>query len=175
MIISALFLKDTLEASNSESDRVVAEMQHKRAALMSKLSDFFRVADQSGDGLVDRDEIEEMLKNPKVRMWLQSLDLQVHEYVALFKLIDNGSGFICFAEFMTGVQRLKGHARSIDMIGVALDVTRLKHRVKQMHKDMLNITIQQTIQTNSSTREMKLKILTQRSPDCYSRVVRPSG
>merc|ERR1712032_725546 len=77
-IISALFLKDTLEASKREADSLVAELKRERASLMRKLGEFFREADQSGDGFLDRDEFEEMLRNPKVRMWFSGLDLQVH-------------------------------------------------------------------------------------------------
>jgi len=131
-IISALFLKHTLDSSKLESDRVLAELKQKRDTLVRQLTDFFTEADQSGDGLVDRDEFEEMLKNPNVRMWLSSLDLHVHEYVGLFNLIDNGSGFVSFKEFLIAVQRLKGNARSLDMISITLDLTKLKHKVEEV-------------------------------------------
>jgi len=139
-IISAIFLKDTLEAANSESDRMVSELKQKRDALMRQLMDFFKEADQSGDGFLDRDEFEEMLKNPKVRMWFHSLDLQVHEYVGVFNLIDNGSGVVDFQEFMRGVQRLKGSARSVDMLAVALDVSRIRHKLWQMQKELQQLS-----------------------------------
>merc|ERR1719237_2036766 len=72
-IISAIFLKDTLAAANQEADRVLSELKRQRESLVRQLHDFFQEADRSGDGLMDRDEFEEMVKNPDVRMWFRGL------------------------------------------------------------------------------------------------------
>jgi len=133
-IITAIFLRDTLQAADSESDRVIIELQHTRRDLMRQLEDFFKEADKSSDGLVDRDEFEQMLQKPNVRLWLRSMGLVVNEYVALFNLIDSGSGSISFQEFMDGVQRLKGNARSIDMLGISLEMGRVRQTLSELEK-----------------------------------------
>merc|ERR1712226_751953 len=93
---------------------------------MKKIQAFFKEADKSGDGMVSRDEFDAMLESPSVRQWFKGLDMHVHEYVALFNLIDDGDGHISVEEFMDGVARLKGQARSIDMLGVVREVRKVK-------------------------------------------------
>merc|ERR1712032_1660154 len=158
-IISALFLKDTLEASKREADSLVAELKRERASLMRKLGEFFREADQSGDGFLDRDEFEAMLRNPKVRMWFSGLDLQVHEYVGLFNLIDTGSGVVSFQEFMTGVQRLKGTARSLDLIGIVLDVQKIMQLLVVVRKELRELSGGQSVASRQVTGEVMNSLL----------------
>ena len=50
------------------------------------------------------------------------LDLEVHEVVSLFNLLDDGDGLITHDEFLNGVMRLKGHARSLDIIAISKDM-----------------------------------------------------
>jgi len=140
-IISALLLRDTLQAADSECDRVIIELKHHRRAVMDELEQFFMEVDQSEDGLVDRDEFEAMLKRPNVSMWLNSIGLAVNEYVALFNLLDSGSGTISFQEFMDGVQRLKGNARSVDILSISLELGRLKQNVLQLEQGLHKLSL----------------------------------
>lgn len=135
-IISAIFLRQTLHVASQEADMMIAEYKRDRDKLMAKLKIFFEEADQSGDGMMDRTEFEAMLKNPKVRMWFRSLDLHVHEYVSLFNLLDNGSGFISLEEFLDGVGRLKGQARSLDVLAVVLEIKKIRHHIVAIHKSL---------------------------------------
>merc|ERR1712032_1116002 len=73
-------------------------------------------------------------------MWLHCLDLEVHEYVGLFNLIDSGAGVVSFPEFLTGVQRLRGQARSVDLIGVVLDVQKIYKTVNQIQKGLQELS-----------------------------------
>jgi len=134
-ITTAIFLRDTLHAANTEADRVIIEMKHQRRALMCQLEEFFREADESSDGLVDRDEFERMLQNPNVRSWLKSMGLVFTEYAALFNLIDDGSGSISFHEFLDGVNRLKGYARSVDILSIALELGRVRESILEFKKE----------------------------------------
>jgi len=140
-VISAIFLKDTLDAASQESDLVALELKSKREAWVRKLSDFFKAADLSGDGMIDREEFEEVMKNPDVRTWFDGLDLHVNECSALFNLLDRGNGHISFDEFLEGVQRLKGNARAVDMVSVAFDVRRLKQKLENVETILRNSAI----------------------------------
>jgi len=135
-IITAVVLRDTLQAAETESDRMIIEMKHHRRALMHQLQEFFFEADQSSDGMVDRYEFEQMLQNPNVRLWLKSMGLAVDEYVALFHVIDNGSGAISFQEFLDGVNRLKGNARSVDIFSISLELGRIRQSISELEKGL---------------------------------------
>merc|ERR1740129_2198445 len=132
-IISAIFLRETLQVASQEADILLAEDKRQREGLMFKLADFFKEADQSGDGMMDRSEFERMLVDPNVRLWFRGLDLHVHEYVSLFNLMDNGNGYISLEDFLDGVSRLKGQARSLDVLGVVLEIKKIRHQLEEIH------------------------------------------
>jgi len=133
-IISAIFLRETLRVASEDEAVTVATLRRQRSLLMKRLANFFREADQSGDGMVDRDEFEKMLENPAVLAWFQGLDLQVHESTALFNLLDSGGNEVSLDEFLSGIVRLKGQARSLDMVSLMRDVQRLREEVVEMFK-----------------------------------------
>ena len=61
------------------------------------------------------------------------LDLEVHDAEVLFDLLDNNAdGELCFEEFLKGVTRLKGQARSMDIVAML-------RAHDQTHADLLKV------------------------------------
>jgi len=84
------------------------------------------------------------VKNPEVKAYLSVLELDTHETVNLFHLLDNGEGAITAAEFVSGAMRLKGGARSQDVVAImhefnilAKEVREIKANLDEMHKQIL--------------------------------------
>merc|ERR1740121_1180086 len=120
-IIEAIFLKDTLKMAAKDADAMVQEHLDSKRETFKRIHDLFIAADQSGDGLISIEEFEDILSIPKVRGFLDMLELQIEEVVALFNLLDPGSGEIPYDDFVQGIFKLKGQARSMDVISVSLD------------------------------------------------------
>eukprot|EP00928_Gymnodinium_smaydae_P073117 TRINITY_DN5635_c0_g4_i1.p1 TRINITY_DN5635_c0_g4~~TRINITY_DN5635_c0_g4_i1.p1 ORF type:complete len:568 (+),score=73.44 TRINITY_DN5635_c0_g4_i1:58-1761(+) len=113
-IITALFLKATMDIATSDAEMVAVEQMQKKEHMMRKLRMLFEDADESGDGLLTLPELESLMEDPKVKSWLNTLGLEVHETKLLFHLIDDGDGYITADEFLRGVGRLKGSSRAMD-------------------------------------------------------------
>merc|ERR1712060_956989 len=75
-------------------------------------------ADETGDGMIDIDEFERVMSFASMKNYLSILELDVDETRNMFNLLDDGDGQISFEEFVKGVMRLKGGARSQDVIAV---------------------------------------------------------
>merc|ERR1712232_671951 len=60
----------------------------------------------------------DMLNTPTIKHYLSILDLDVHDAEGLFHLLDDGDGQVTLAEFVSGVERMKGQARSADMVAL---------------------------------------------------------
>eukprot|EP00930_Biecheleria_cincta_P004599 TRINITY_DN105513_c0_g1_i1.p1 TRINITY_DN105513_c0_g1~~TRINITY_DN105513_c0_g1_i1.p1 ORF type:complete len:358 (+),score=55.03 TRINITY_DN105513_c0_g1_i1:1-1074(+) len=131
-VITAIFLKDTFDAANSDADMMVQERKQKMESYVKKLEDIFFAADVSGDGVISEQELMDLLQDTHVIRYLEALDLEVHQGTALFHLLDDGDGEITYQEFIDGILRFKGPARSIDLIAMQLDC-------KQMHKDIRSL------------------------------------
>eukprot|EP00931_Biecheleriopsis_adriatica_P060159 TRINITY_DN36114_c0_g1_i1.p1 TRINITY_DN36114_c0_g1~~TRINITY_DN36114_c0_g1_i1.p1 ORF type:complete len:610 (+),score=102.00 TRINITY_DN36114_c0_g1_i1:25-1854(+) len=131
-VITAIFLKDTLDAANGDAQMMVQDRMHKTAAYVKNLEDIFHAADVSGDGLISEQELLDLLGDKGVVTYLEALDLEVHQGTALFHLLDDGDGQITYDEFIDGILRFKGPARSIDLIAMQLDC-------QKMHKDLRSL------------------------------------
>eukprot|EP00439_Symbiodinium_sp_Y106_P029435 s2893_g3.t1 len=76
-VISAIFLKDTLDAAHSDADNLVAENLAKKAEYVKKLESFFKAIDEFGDGLITEERLTDILSNPKVAAYFATLDVDV--------------------------------------------------------------------------------------------------
>jgi len=132
-IITALFLKETLQAAANDADQQAAEQARARAGVIDKLRTVFSAVDTSGDGSLSFEEFELICHNPDVIVYLKMLDLEVSNAEGLFHLLDyKNCGEINFEEFLKGVLRLKGQARSLDLVA-------LMRAHDCIHEDVLHI------------------------------------
>lgn len=134
-IITAIFLKRTLQVASQDEELMVSEKLKERESYLRKLRIFFEEADASGDGAISLDEFEKILANPKVRPWFQLLELEFHEADHLFKLLDDGDGLITIDDFIEGLLRLKGHAWSIDVVSLQREVGKVNTQLSDLQDD----------------------------------------
>merc|ERR1719253_2421034 len=102
---------------------VTDTIKHK-AMYTDKLHQFFIEADTSGDGYMSFEEFQELLTHPKALTYMATLELDVHEAESLFLLLDDGDDKVSFDKFVQGIVRLKGQARSMDVIKLLHDSSR---------------------------------------------------
>merc|ERR1712125_247630 len=88
--------------------------------------------DGSSDGSITSEEFHEMMSRNEVKDIFNLLDMDVHEAVSLFNLLDDGDGCMQQDEFLTGIMRLKGHARSQDIVILQRDCRRIDKQCKQI-------------------------------------------
>eukprot|EP00928_Gymnodinium_smaydae_P009149 TRINITY_DN13388_c0_g1_i2.p1 TRINITY_DN13388_c0_g1~~TRINITY_DN13388_c0_g1_i2.p1 ORF type:complete len:562 (-),score=67.28 TRINITY_DN13388_c0_g1_i2:315-1913(-) len=124
-IISALFLKETMDIAASDAEMVAADQLQKKESLMQQLRALFEDADMRGTGQVTLKELEAMVQHPKVRSWLKFIGLEIHETKLLFHLLDTGEGHITVDGFIKGIGRLKGASRAIEMEALRRDVEKM--------------------------------------------------
>ncbi|CAK9013229.1 unnamed protein product [Durusdinium trenchii] len=89
-VISAIFLKDTLDAAQNDAEALVVDRLSKKASYVRKLEQIFKAIDNTSDGMVTEEKLSTILANPMVVAYFQTLDVDVMDSTALFHLIDNG-------------------------------------------------------------------------------------
>merc|ERR1711972_1222790 len=97
---------------------MVQEKIKNKENYIKKLKSLFMAVDVNGTGRLGLDEFVAVLTNPRVKTWMQILELDVHDAQALFSLIDDGDGEVTFDEFITGLMRLKGNASTMDTVTI---------------------------------------------------------
>jgi len=131
-IITATFVKDTLQAASEDGEMILREQKAAKAKLACKLHELFEVADKSGDGIISLGEFRSVVTLPQAQSYFSSLDLQVSEACELFTMLDGGDGSISYEEFCSGVMRLKGQARALDVISTMRDCKRILRRFEAL-------------------------------------------
>eukprot|EP00439_Symbiodinium_sp_Y106_P074154 s118_g14.t1 len=126
-VITAIFLKDTLDAAQNDSDpwveNLVVERLRKKAEYVERLEAVFKAIDRTGDGMITEERLEEILSHPKVAAYFNTLDLD--ETSVFFHIIDNGDGEVTLDEFIDGILRCKGNARAVDSMAIRAELKRL--------------------------------------------------
>ncbi|CAJ1342231.1 unnamed protein product [Effrenium voratum] len=131
-VISAIFLRETLEAANNDAEMMVQERLRKKTTYVHKLEGIFQACDESGDGVLSEEELTELMRDPRVQVYLESLEIDVQESTALFHLLQNGDGVISCDDFIEGILRCKGPARAIDQILLTNDIKKLGDSVLEL-------------------------------------------
>lgn len=133
-VISAIFLRETLEAANNDAEMLVQDRLHKKTTYVRKLEGIFQACDESGDGVLSEDELTEVMRDPRVQVYLESLEIDVQESTAVFRLLQNSEGVINCDDFIEGILRCKGPARAIDQILLGNDVKQVSEEVQKLTK-----------------------------------------
>jgi hypothetical protein len=127
-VINGVFMQETFKVASS--DDVIMVRQKEKAAQKHhrNMKDLFNALDGSGDGHVNLKEFCALATVPSVKAWLASMDIRTDDLETMFHLMDGDkSGHITFEEMLSGMERLKGHARSVDLFALhaASNVTTL--------------------------------------------------
>eukprot|EP00445_Apocalathium_hangoei_P039191 CAMPEP_0203942194 /NCGR_PEP_ID=MMETSP0359-20131031/78436_1 /ASSEMBLY_ACC=CAM_ASM_000338 /TAXON_ID=268821 /ORGANISM="Scrippsiella Hangoei, Strain SHTV-5" /LENGTH=260 /DNA_ID=CAMNT_0050872873 /DNA_START=149 /DNA_END=931 /DNA_ORIENTATION=+ len=135
-IISALFLKDTLAVAANDTEMMIQQKASEKQAYAEKLLQVFYAADISGDGLISEKEFMDLLTHPDITHYLAFLELDATESKQLFYLLAETDNTISVEEFVKGAMRLKGTARSQDVVMIMHDVTSLKKSILSLGLDL---------------------------------------
>lgn len=131
-VITAIFLKDTLDAASNDAEQQVVERLQKKAQYVKKLEGIFRAIDETGNGMITKERMSQMLEVPQVKAYFQTLEVEVTEGAALFHILDNGDGEVTLDEFIDGILRCKGPARAIDQVAMQADLVHLHSKLSQI-------------------------------------------
>eukprot|EP00419_Tripos_fusus_P032912 CAMPEP_0172780718 /NCGR_PEP_ID=MMETSP1074-20121228/203070_1 /TAXON_ID=2916 /ORGANISM="Ceratium fusus, Strain PA161109" /LENGTH=574 /DNA_ID=CAMNT_0013617695 /DNA_START=58 /DNA_END=1783 /DNA_ORIENTATION=- len=115
-VLTGVFIQETFKVATSD-DQIM--LNNKRRAMKehtTKMTNLFKYADTDGDGSLDRAEFDKVMDDPIVRKWLSSMGLEIDDVDTLFDTLNGGDSKVTAQELVVGAGRLKGNARSIDLL-----------------------------------------------------------
>lgn len=91
-----------------------------------ELETVFRQADANGSGALDLDEVREAVNTPEIYNKMKMIDFPVEGLPDVFNVLDfDESGELTIDEFVRGCERMRGHAKSKDLLEAQLSVNRM--------------------------------------------------
>jgi len=128
-VIRAVFITETSRVAQNDDQVAMLKKERMQQEYGEKLRDLFFELDDSGDGLITWQEFSQLLEDDVMKKYVSTLYLDVSDLAELFKLLDDGDGAISADEFCLGVARVKGPARSVDVVSVHNMLKKLEHKI----------------------------------------------
>jgi len=139
-VINGVILQETFKTAQSDDLIMMRQKQRATKILQEKMLTLFESLDLSGDGELDFEEFESVADNPEVKTWLASMGVETDDLKTLFLLIDDDhNGVITADELARRMPRIRGEARSIDVMAIAQTMNmagtgQIEQRMKRLSK-----------------------------------------
>eukprot|EP00927_Polykrikos_kofoidii_P042301 TRINITY_DN36185_c0_g1_i1.p1 TRINITY_DN36185_c0_g1~~TRINITY_DN36185_c0_g1_i1.p1 ORF type:complete len:564 (+),score=88.45 TRINITY_DN36185_c0_g1_i1:81-1772(+) len=130
-IIVGVVVENTLSTSERDKTNMRKKQENDRHMVFTQLREIFEAADVDKSGTLTIDEVVHALDKPEVDSKLRMIDFPVENPQQLFKDLDyDNTKDLTIDEFITGCMRMKGIAKSKDLLEaqVALDTMRKHYR-----------------------------------------------
>jgi membrane protein implicated in regulation of membrane protease activity len=115
-VMTGVFCQSAIESAARDRELSAPRRLADRRTFMQNARSFFNELDREGSGKLSFEDMEARFDEPKVKAWLDALDIDTDDAWSFYKLIQQGSeNEILLDEFVMGCVRLKGGARSIDV------------------------------------------------------------
>ena len=113
-VLTGIFCDAASRVQGVDRELVISDQMEETDKVAKELRALFDMCAQEGS--LDLKGLESQLQNPQVVDFLKFLDVNISDVPGLFKVLDvDGTGRVGTDEFVVGMMRLRGTARSIDM------------------------------------------------------------
>jgi hypothetical protein len=117
-VINGVILQETFKVASSDDMIMLRQKSRATATMKKKMTLLFETLNHDGED-IDFEEFCLIAEDPEIKTWLASMDIETDDLSTLFKLIDHtNDGQISLDELLTRVPRIKGAARSIDLMAL---------------------------------------------------------
>merc|ERR1719335_104106 len=142
-IIVGVVVENTMACAKENEEKIQQMQDTEQTRVLESLRAIFEASDTNGDGTLDREEFIAGMKKKEVKERLATIDIPIQDLNELYDLLDeNQDKSITINEFFKGCEKLKGIAKSRDIIDLSVKVsmylqmsTELQYSKKCIYKD----------------------------------------
>lgn len=121
-VISSFLFALQRQVGDRERDTLIQNEIESKEEFLRSMAMVFRDFDQNGNGAISWTEFELALEDERMLAFLASMGLDISDAIGLFEVLDSDStGAIEQTEFLLGCLRLRGGAKSIDLVRVQME------------------------------------------------------
>merc|ERR1719272_107482 len=119
-VVTGIFV-DSAVCTRTE-DEVVQNWREDQERTSKEVRRIFQAADKDESGELTLEELMQQLENPWVTAYFSGINIDPNEAKIIFTLMDtNNSGSVTIDEFIDGTMKLKGFAKSVDVMAMMFD------------------------------------------------------
>lgn len=131
-VITGVFMHETFNAVSTDDDLLILMRERQVAQYVRRMEYFFNLTDVDHNGKFSWEEFMLMIRDERSKVWLSGMGLDVHDAQLTFELLDDGDGSLTTEELVRGFSRLRGEARSIDVLALLQTTRRVEMLVGQV-------------------------------------------
>jgi len=136
-LVVSVIVEQTLTAARSNESRVKAREERSQRAELEGLKEIFTLADEDGSGELDVKEFLAALEDEEILWRMRQLDLPIDDAARLFTVIDGeGTRSLTMEEFIDGCTKLKGPARSRDLLAITAQADTLAKKMDDLGEEL---------------------------------------
>lgn len=139
-IVVGVIVENTLATSERDDNKIKRSKERDRQRVFNHLREIFEAADEDGSGTLNLAEVRKAINKPEIYNKLKMIEFPVDDPEQIFMLLDfDGSGHLNIDEFITGCIRMKGTAKSKDLLVAQVAVDTMKRHYTQFEKEMRDL------------------------------------
>jgi voltage-gated sodium channel len=139
-VVVGVLVQNTVELAQNREMRASRLIEGEQKKLIFKLKDFFVACDTNKNGLLEKEELDDAVKNPRIIRAFKQIALPVMDFDALFKLLDSDrKGEITFEEFVLGCLKLKTPPSGTDMMKIVVSMGQGVSKVNSIESRCINL------------------------------------
>lgn len=136
-VLTGIFVERAQELSGLDRDLVIQGEMKRNEAFLAEMKGIFEEADTDGSGTISWQEFKEYLKNAEVKAYLSTQQLDAYDARQLFNILDlEDDQEVGIEEFIMGCMRLKGMAKSVDVVALLQESRKNNRKVKDALSDL---------------------------------------
>ncbi|CAJ1384291.1 unnamed protein product, partial [Effrenium voratum] len=136
-IMIGVVVENTLATANKDQNKLKARRERDRKQVFGQLQEIFEMADVDGSGTLKLEEVEAAIQKPEIYNKLKMIDFPVDDPGQIFALLDyDESGELTTEEFITGCIRMKGPAKSKDLLVAQVGVDSMRKQYALFEQEM---------------------------------------
>eukprot|EP00747_Dinoflagellata_sp_TGD_P138212 gnl/TRDRNA2_/TRDRNA2_175762_c0_seq18.p1 gnl/TRDRNA2_/TRDRNA2_175762_c0~~gnl/TRDRNA2_/TRDRNA2_175762_c0_seq18.p1 ORF type:complete len:346 (+),score=65.99 gnl/TRDRNA2_/TRDRNA2_175762_c0_seq18:55-1038(+) len=128
--MTSLFVEAAIDSGEQDAAMVIREELKKKAEYVENLKKLFQLADQDGSNELTLEEFEALSTSAdeELEAFAASLQIDITEMEHTFKMLSgDGKDAVDAESFVVGCMKVKGAARSMDLISLMHEVRRMEH------------------------------------------------
>mmetsp|Transcript_10483 Transcript_10483/g.22840 ORF Transcript_10483/g.22840 Transcript_10483/m.22840 type:complete len:251 (+) Transcript_10483:3-755(+) len=115
-LITAVLVENAMSIANEDAQQQAKELEAKKKKDLRILADIFLEIDADGSGELSHEEFSDALDNPRVMKMMDLIEVKMEEVEEIWNVLDDGDGVLTIKEFSSGLRRMKGAAKSKDIV-----------------------------------------------------------
>lgn len=136
-IVVGVIVESTLRTSENDENKIRRSQERDRHRVFDHLRDIFEYADDDGSGTLTLAEVNRAIAKPEICNKLKMIEFPVEDPKQIFMLLDyDNSGELSIDEFIAGCIRMKGYAKSKDLLAAQVAVDTLKRHFTVFQDEM---------------------------------------